>query len=72
MFEVGDVAHDANGMMTDIAHRLVDDILPPAGDDDPRAFLGEKLGGRPADAAIATGDNGDLVFETLHCLSPFN
>ena len=45
--------------MADVLHGPIDDILPPAGDDDLRSLFREELCGRFADAAIATGDDGD-------------
>ena len=45
--------------------------LAPTADDHLRAFGEERLGDRPADAARATGDDGDATLEISHSPTPF-
>ncbi|WP_337764758.1 hypothetical protein [Sinorhizobium meliloti] len=53
-------------------HGAIDNIPSPSGNDDLRPFFREQTSSRLADPAIAAGDDGDLVFEVVLCLSPFD
>jgi len=63
--ELGCVALYCGGVAADRGDGLVELRLAAAGDEDPRAFLGEALGGAEADAGAAARDDGDFAFELL-------
>jgi hypothetical protein len=72
VFKVGNVTNDANNAVSDFVHHLIDDVLSPTCNDDLRAFLCKQARSCLADAAVAAGNDGHLVFQMLHCLSPFS
>jgi hypothetical protein len=71
MLQICHVADKADSPVSDFFDSLIDDIRTPAGDDDLRALLCEEMSGRLADAAIATGNDRDLVLEMLHLFISF-
>src|SRR3989441_3468835 len=64
--ELRHVALNAGGPLADLLHRGVELVRAAAGDEDVRAFLREPARGREADAAVATRDDGDFPFESIH------
>jgi hypothetical protein len=71
MCRIRDVADNTNGLVTDFRYGFVNDISPSSGDDNLRSLSCEQLSDCFAYAAVAAGDDGNLVFQHLHCLSPF-
>jgi hypothetical protein len=66
--EVGElrcIAVDRGDVSVDLGRGLVQLRLPPAGDEDLRAFLGKALRGAETNASAAACDNGDLLREFL-------
>ena len=62
LVQAGGVHGDAGGI-ADLGDRGVQFRLPPTGEDDMGALLGEEFGSGQADAAGGAGDKGDLVGE---------
>jgi hypothetical protein len=60
--ELGQVRRDSADVGADKLHRLVERFLASSGDDDMRTLLHESLGDGESDAAVSTGNNGDLAF----------
>src|SRR5262249_2333073 len=60
--EVRDVALHAGDVLADLPDRFVKLRLSAAGDEDVGAFRDEPVGGGQADAAVASGDDGDFPF----------
>ena len=66
--EVGElscIAVDRGDVSVDLGRGLVQRRLPPAGDEDLRAFFRETLRGAETNAGAAACDNGDLLREFL-------
>ena len=70
--EPGHVGTDGQGIAADGRCGLGQRPLVPTADDDLGATPAEFLGGRQADAAVAAGDDSDLVRESAHVLLLFD
>jgi len=63
--EISRIGADRAGAVADDGERLVELRLVAAGDEHPRAFLRETLGGTQADAGAAARHDGDLALKLL-------
>ena len=61
---VGDVALNGQDRIADFLPGLIEPVLAPAENSDPRAFPGKQPGAGQADAGGASGDDGSFVLES--------
>jgi len=60
----GDIALNGQDRIADFLLGLIEPVLTPAENGDPRAFLGEQAGAGQADAGGASGDDGGFVIQS--------